>query len=130
MYQALADVINLERNPLESDSFRRKCKQTLDENGVLVIPSFLKPLVISSLQREGQENKHLAYYAVKNHNIYLTESDPKYPQAHPRNRLYVLSMMHLNFVRFYVRCLMNKRYTNTQIRYHQSISIMLMKGRR
>lgn len=86
MYRALTDLINFEQNPLDSDCFRRNCKHTLDENGVLVIRDFLKPSVISSLQREGEENQHLAYYAVNKHNIYLTESDPQYSETHPRNR--------------------------------------------
>ncbi|WP_372880088.1 2OG-Fe(II) oxygenase [Psychromonas sp.] len=53
---------------------------------MLVIGDFLKPSIISSLLREGEENQHLAYYAANMHNIYLTESDPQYSQAHPRNR--------------------------------------------
>ncbi|WP_417594828.1 2OG-Fe(II) oxygenase [Oceanospirillum sp.] len=86
MHKTLADVINLEQHPLHNDDFRIKCKRTLNENGALVIPNFLKPSAIASIQREGEENKHLAYYTVNNHNIYLTTPDPEYPADHPRNQ--------------------------------------------
>lgn len=82
----LADVINLEQHPLHNDNFRIKCKRTLNENGALVIRDFLKPAAIESIQREGEENQHLAYYTAHNHNIYLTTSDPEYSADHPRNQ--------------------------------------------
>lgn len=86
MGQSLADVINLENHPLEREDFRAECKRTLDETGVLVMRNFLTPVAVASLQREGEERRHLAYYTVNSHNIYLSPSDPEYPADHPRNR--------------------------------------------
>jgi len=86
MHQPLSDVINLEQCPLRSSDFRRECKSTVDENGVLVMRNFLTPSAIASIQREGEENQHLAYYTVSKHNIYLKPSDPEYPANHTRNR--------------------------------------------
>ncbi|MDA9983283.1 2OG-Fe(II) oxygenase [Gammaproteobacteria bacterium] len=86
MNQPLADVINLKQYPLQTDDFRSECKRTLDKNGVLVLCNFLQPTVVASVQSEGEENQHLAYYTVNNHNIYLKPSDPEYPDDHPRNR--------------------------------------------
>lgn len=86
MSQSLADVINLEQHPLQNDDFRAECKRTLDEYGALVMRNFLKAAAIASIQSEGEENKHLAYYTVNNHNIYLKPSDSEYPADHPRNR--------------------------------------------
>lgn len=86
MQQPLADVIDLEQYPLHNDNFRTECKRALDENGVLVMPGFLKPAAVASIQREGEENRHLAYYTVNSHNIYLSSPDPEYPPDHPRNR--------------------------------------------
>lgn len=86
MHQLLSDVINLQQYPLRSVGFRAQCKRVLDEKGALVMHNFLPPSVIASVQKEGEQNQHLAYYTVKNHNIYLKSSDPVYPANHPRNR--------------------------------------------
>jgi len=86
MLRSLADIINLKQHPLHNQSFRSKCKSTLDENGALVMHNFLKPKAITSIQRDGETNQHLAYYTVNEHNIYLTTSDPDYPADHPRNK--------------------------------------------
>ncbi|WP_413699108.1 2OG-Fe(II) oxygenase [Psychromonas sp. KJ10-10] len=86
MQNTLADIINLTQYPLNDESFRQHCKQTLDENGALVLADFLSPASVESIQVEGQENQHLAYYTVKKHNIYLTTPDSQYSNNHPRNK--------------------------------------------
>ena len=43
------------------------------------------------LKAEGKNNQHLAYFAEKNHNIYLSPSDPEFSSDHPRNREVVSS---------------------------------------
>ena len=86
MNQTLANIIDLDQCPLKDENFRTECKRTLDENGVLVLRNFLKPAAIESIQRDGETNRHLAYYAAANHNIYLKPPDPQYPAEHPRNR--------------------------------------------
>lgn len=86
MGQSLAGVINLENYTLECAELRAECKRTLDETGALVMRNFLKPVAVASLQREGEENRHLACYTVNSHNIYLSPSDPRYPADHPRNQ--------------------------------------------
>ncbi len=80
------DVINLEQYPLQSDAFRAECKATLDANGALVMPGFLQPAAVVSIRNDGEKHRHLAYYTVSKHNIYLTPTDPEYPLDHPRNR--------------------------------------------
>ena len=86
MNQSLTDIVNLELYPLQDSDFRNNCKHTLDENGVLVMRNFLKPSSTASIQSEGEQNQHLAYYTVDNHNIYLKPPDPEYPADHTRNR--------------------------------------------
>lgn len=86
MQKSLADIVNLTQYPLNDESFRQHCKQTLDDNGALVLADFLSPASIESIQAEGQENQHLAYYTVKKHNIYLTTADSQYSNNHPRNK--------------------------------------------
>ena len=91
MNTPLTEVIDWVKHPLHDENFRVQCKQTLDKNGALVMPGFLRPAAIQSVQREGKDNQHLAYYTASKHNIYLTESDPDYPLDHPRNRTVVSS---------------------------------------
>ncbi|MDH3440259.1 MAG: 2OG-Fe(II) oxygenase [Gammaproteobacteria bacterium] len=86
MDQRFENVVDTELYPLDDENFRRECKRTLDKHGALVLRSFLRPGAIESVRREGDENQHLAYYTVDDHNIYLTPSDPEFPDDHPRNR--------------------------------------------
>jgi hypothetical protein len=82
----LADVVDLERYPLQCGELRAECKRTLDRDGVLVLPRFLSPSAIASVQNEGEDNRHLAHYTVDSHNIYLSPPDVDYPSDHPHNR--------------------------------------------
>ena len=84
---ALADIINIDQYPIIKSEFRNRCRTTLDDAGVLVLPRFLTPAAIDSVQQDGLEHQHLAYYTADDHNIYLTESDGSYAADHPRNRL-------------------------------------------
>jgi hypothetical protein len=71
---------------LENVEFRAQCKRTLDENGALVMPNFLKSSAVESIRVEGEQNQYLAYYTVNDHNIYLKENDSDFPPDHARNR--------------------------------------------
>jgi len=82
----LNDIMDLDQYPLGDDVFRQDCKRTLDKEGALVLPGFLRPDAIESVRLEGEQNQPLAYYTVDDHNIYLTPSDPDFPEDHPRNR--------------------------------------------
>ncbi len=87
MTQALASILDLDSSPINDPDFRAQCKQTLDENGALVLRQFILPGAIGAIQREGEKHQHLAYYTVNQHNVYLTPADPDYAADHPRNRL-------------------------------------------
>jgi hypothetical protein len=86
MRRPISELVDLDKYPLSSDSFRAGCKRALDEDGALVMRRFLRPATIESIRSEGIENQHLAYYTANKHNIYLAPSDPEYPREHPRNR--------------------------------------------
>ena len=86
MAVSLADIVDLGQCPLDQDAFRTVCRRRLEQNGVLVLSGFLKPAAITAVRREGEANRHLAYYTVTDHNIYLSPPDPDYPADHPRNR--------------------------------------------
>ena len=83
----LGDIVDLIKYPLDDPGFQAQCKNSLDQTGALVMAGFLRPGAISTVQREGQENKHLAYFTEDQHNIYLTPPDPDFAMDHPRNRL-------------------------------------------
>jgi hypothetical protein len=86
MKSLLENIIDLEQYPVKDEGFRAACKRTLDETGALVMCNFLKPAAVSSIQQEGEKNKHLAYYTNSRHNIYLKPSDGQYSDDHPRNQ--------------------------------------------
>ena len=87
MHQALESIVNPACAPLADAGFRARCKQALDEHGALELPRFLLPSAIFAIQKEGEEQQHLAHYTAKQHNIYLSEPDPVYAPNHARNRL-------------------------------------------
>jgi hypothetical protein len=72
--------------PLDSDTFTSKCRLMLEESGVLVLPNFIKPAAIQSMQCDGINNQHLAFYTGSKHNVYLKPVDDSFDSEHPRNR--------------------------------------------
>ncbi len=86
MTQVLADIADTLQYPLHSHDFRKECKDTLDQSGALVMRHFLQPSAIASVRHDGEQNQHLAYYTINDHNLYLSPDDPSFPADHPRNR--------------------------------------------
>jgi hypothetical protein len=84
-------IVDFETYPLGDPGFRASCRATLDREGVLVMPAFLRPGSVAAVRREGEENRHLAYFCRQAHNVYLTPADPDFPPDHPRNRRVVSS---------------------------------------
>lgn len=82
----LNTIINPSRHPLHSPEFRAQCKATLDADGVLVLPNFLRADAVESVRKEGETQQHLAYYTANSHTIYLSPPDPAFADDHPRNR--------------------------------------------
>jgi len=82
----MKEIINLDHFPLDSSEFRATCRQSLVDDGVLVLSNFLRPSVIASIRDDGAANRHLAYYTADKHNIYIDDPDPAYAADHPRNR--------------------------------------------
>lgn len=83
----LKDIINFSNHPIDKFDFQETCKKRLDKEGALVLKNFLMPKAIEQVKKEGRDNQHLAYYCTDDHNVYLTDSDPSYPEDHPRNKL-------------------------------------------
>ncbi|MEO8545889.1 MAG: hypothetical protein ABI434_20060 [Burkholderiaceae bacterium] len=86
MSHPLEGLIDLAQFPLRDAAFRTQCKQSLNDAGVLVLPRFLTAQAVASVQREGEQHRHLAYYTANTHNIFLKPPDPQFAANHPRNR--------------------------------------------
>lgn len=83
----LKDIIDFSNHPIDKSDFQEACKKRLDKDGALVLQKFLMPNTIEQIKNEGRDNQHLAYYCTDDHNVYLTDKDPSYPEDHPRNKL-------------------------------------------
>jgi len=86
MNSMVAEYINSESNPIDSGEFRIRCKEVLDESGVLRLQNFLAGSAVESIKAEGQSQSSLAYYTRAEHNVYLKPADPSFEVTHPRNR--------------------------------------------
>lgn len=87
MLEELSGVIDLNLCPIGDDQFRERCRGILAAQGALVLPGFLTSSVIDAIRQEGESNKHIAFYTVDDHNIYLKPHDDNFPDNHARNRL-------------------------------------------
>ncbi|SVC09713.1 uncharacterized protein METZ01_LOCUS262567, partial [marine metagenome] len=87
----LSSIVDNVKHPLESETYRLKCKETLDKEGVLVLKGWLHPNIIQKILKEAENQEHLAYFCVNNHNVYLEPSDNSYSSNHARNRNIVSS---------------------------------------
>ncbi|MEM7457740.1 MAG: 2OG-Fe(II) oxygenase [Planctomycetota bacterium] len=86
MSENLDEIVELQRYPLDEDSFRDTCKRELETNGVLMLNDFLTAAAVKSICEEGRANQQLAFYTQSKHNVYLLEPSPDFPSDHPRNR--------------------------------------------
>ena len=65
----LSSVIDNLKHPLENETYRLKCKEILDKEGVLVLKELLQPNIIQKILKEAESQEHLAYFCVNNHNV-------------------------------------------------------------
>jgi len=79
------NIINLEQHPIQESDYSKSCKDQLDSTGALVMEDFLNSDTVESLQAEAREVRPLAYFCHQNHNAYLLDTDPDFPQEHIRN---------------------------------------------
>lgn len=80
----LNQIISAEHN-IGSFEYRGKCKNALDENGVLILKNFIQASAIEQIKQEGSAAISDAYFCVSKHNVYLSPSDETLPSDHPRN---------------------------------------------
>ncbi len=82
----LADVINTDRWNLSDADVQMRCKAQLDQQGVIVLPNFLRKKTLQALQQEALARQSDAYYTNATHNVYLSPNDDAFSPEHPRNR--------------------------------------------
>ena len=81
----LDTIINKDAYDIKDKHLRAMYKQTLDNDGALVLPKFLTSQAIHEITMEGKEKQHLAFYTNTNHNVYLTEKKSIFSHQHPHN---------------------------------------------
>ena len=88
---SLTDIVDLDAHPITDAAFARSCQQTLDRDGVLVLPDFLTADALAAIHAEAVAGREHAYFCAQNHSVYLTPPDPAYAEDHPANRQVVSS---------------------------------------
>ena len=83
---SVADVVDLDRYPLDDGEFQRKCRSRLETRGCLDLPGFIRPQAIQSICAEGDAKESLAYFCAQQHNVYLTPPNDQYDEDHIYNR--------------------------------------------
>jgi len=87
----LSALVDLQRHPLHNAVYRRDCRQTLDDDGVLVLKGLLRESTLAAVANDGRARQDQAFYTAGTHTVYLTPEDPAYPAAYARNRAVVSS---------------------------------------
>ncbi len=79
-------VVDTDRHATRSEAFIEKCKEQLEENGVLSLPGFIRPAALHVIREEAEIKQGKAYYCTQHHSVYLTAPDASFPSDHPVNR--------------------------------------------
>ena len=87
----LSEIVDTDSYPLTDPAFGAACNATLDTDGVLVLPGFIRPAALTAMQEESIAGQDRAYFCAQDHSVYLTPPDPDFPADHPANRQVVSS---------------------------------------
>lgn len=87
----LAQLLNLTSHNIQAAEFQDRCRQSLSENGVLVLNDFLSVSALESLQKEARLGRKKAYFCAQNHSVYLTPQDQTLSEDHAKNRQVISS---------------------------------------
>ena len=78
---AAACMVNLEHCPIDDsdsadyDAFVRACRNRFLEDGLCMLPEFIRPEALETLAREATGCIEDAWFCRSTHNVYLTQSD-------------------------------------------------------
>lgn len=87
----LSDIVNLDQYQLGSSDFVQACRKTLSEEGVLVLPDFIRPSGLAEMLAESIAKQDQAFFCKQSHSVYLTPDDDAFPADHPANRKVISS---------------------------------------
>lgn len=87
----LYEIVDLERFALGDAAFIAACRATLDRDGVLVLPDFLRAGALAAAHAESVAKQDRAYFCAQNHSVYLTPHNAEFADEHPANRQVVSS---------------------------------------
>ncbi len=99
----LRDSVDLGRYPIdhpEGDRCRelvQHARRELADDGVCVLEGFLLPDAVRRIVARIDPLDHLAFHAVKRHNVYLMNDDPDFADDHPRNAKQVTTSATLGY---------------------------------
>lgn len=82
----LNDIVDLDRFALSDAAFVAQCRVTLDRDGVLVLPEFLRAGALAAVHAEAAAKQDRAYFCAQNHSVYLTPHNAEFSDDHPANR--------------------------------------------
>ena len=88
---SLNAIVNLNKYPLDKSSFINQCKSSIDAEGCIVLPDFLRKDSIRQLIKESRQNQYKAFYCEQKHSVYIAPSDESLPVDHPYNRQVISS---------------------------------------
>ena len=88
---SLNAIVNLNKYPLDKSSFINQCKSTIDAEGCIVLPDFLRKDSIKQLIKESRQNQYKAFYCEQKHSVYIAPLDESLPVDHPYNRQVISS---------------------------------------
>jgi len=82
----LAQIVRLDRHPLQDPDYVAACRSTLDRDGVLCLENFLTADALGAIVEEAKAGADEAYFCSQQHSVYLSPPDADYASDHPRNR--------------------------------------------
>jgi len=88
---SIESMVDLDLYPLGEGQFVSACQSTLNEDGCMVLPSFLNKATVRNLIEESISNQEKAFYCRQEHSVYILPGDDNFSSEHPRNRLVVSS---------------------------------------
>ena len=88
---SLNSIVNLDKYPLDNSAFVNQCKHSIDADGCVVLPNFLRQDSIEKLIQESDLNQCNAFYCEQKHSVYIAPPDKNLPSDHAFNRQVVSS---------------------------------------
>ncbi|MGI9497248.1 MAG: HalD/BesD family halogenase [Mariniblastus sp.] len=87
----ISGIVDLESYPLFDLEFQKKCRMTLDGEGLLSLTQFIQSDALADMLAESLRLRGQAYFCQQTHSVYLNSPDVSLPSSHPLNRTVLTS---------------------------------------